>query len=606
MQKEAYEDVQHIVCGKFDNVINFTPCVSNTKNKRVRIGSKNPNKLKFKKYIPIATNGQVILFENKIYKIREFLQIVIDKNIKNLIMLTIQERTLILEALVDFNIDLSVFEVKFPIFEHIKYISNIHKNHSELVKLLDIIVNNLAIKGNSIVNQLTTEYLYKIERKLKFKKLYDIYFAQAYKGGYQEVFKLKEERSERIVIAFDFNSMFVDCMMGKFLEPKSIKYKKFNNQYNCHNIANGLYKVILKKPKDTFFKTFHPFKYVRFNKAFYFNLEEKQYVKILLFKNEIKYYQKFFQNIEIIEGFYNHSEIEHPLKTYAQNLYKTRIDYKKINNTVMSNLTKLKLITIHSATNPKKFITKYFKTKKELILYIESNYSINFPEHLSDIKKIVIIQDYKFFDIKKYSKGYKVKLRNFGTNESLYSFSSQIIANSRMKMIQTIENFLKYNSVEICYVNVDSIHISLHKSEVENFLSTYSYMISNKLGDLKIESMSKNGYWFDIGRYWLISDKNIDNYKNIFFNHKGNKLVFNKTRKIKFVKFDNFYKSIKTKYSNIYNTFTYNKRLIDNNDFLRYNFSEIYNFDVATTSICDEILKSKQVKISLFESISTV
>ncbi len=61
----------------------------------------------------------------------------------------------------------------------------------------------------------------------------------------------------------------------------------------------------------------------------------------------------------------------------------------------------------------------------------------------------------------------------------------------------------------------------------------------------------------------------------------------------------------------IFNSFSYNKKVIlddtiDNNNFGRYNYSEICNLDVAETTYNNEILKSKNFKINLYNKIATV
>ncbi len=582
---------QKIVCGKFDDKIHIT--LPQAKNKRIRIGSKNPNTLKTQVFQPISTDGKVILHNNTIYNTREFLA-EIDKSILNkIIVLTLREKELILEALVDFDIKVKVFEVIYPIFNHIKYISNIHKNYEELKSLL-YKVDEFDIKGKSLANNLSTEYLYKIERKLRFKNKLDYFFAFAYKGGYSEVFKLKEEREDRVIIAFDYNSMYVDSMMHKFIEPKSIKYKNFRGKKtNLDQLENGLYRVIFKNAKDTFFRKFHPFKYMKLNRSFYFNIEESQDIEILLFKNEIDYYKKFFNNIEIIEGFYSKKEIDHPLKEYAKNIYKERLKYKSENNTLMNDFCKFKLITIHSSTNAKRFKKMYFRTKEEIVNYLSFKYMIKFPNHLSSDGKLALIEDKNYFTFTKHQNGYQAKIINFNTYESVYSLSSQIIANSRIKMLQTIERFQQHNSVEVCYINIDSIHISIQKKELDKFLIKHKNIISNELGDLKIESISEKGYWFDVGRYWLISNKKVDIFKNSFFNQKNNsnKFVFNK--KLNYISISPQFTYVKTVYTNIYKAFSYHKKIVNPNldkiDFERYNFEEIYDLNVAQSSYTQEI-----------------
>jgi len=604
----------NIVCGKFDSNININQLyINNNKgSSKIRIGSINPNKLKSKIYSPISTDGQSILYQEKLYEVRNFLINTNKHILKQLIVLTIKEKNLILESLVDFNLDIDVFELKYPIFDHIRYISNIHKNYKELYYLLEKI-KLLNIKGKSLAHHLSTEYLYKIERKLRFKNKLDSYFAFAYKGGYQEVFKLKETRKERVVIALDFNSMYIDCMMGNFIEPKSIRYKNFRNlNIDITTLKNGLYRVILKNIKDTFFKDFHPFKYMKLNHSYYFKIENNQDIEILLFKNEIDYYMNFFEEIIIIEGFYSNKNIKHPLKNYAKNIYTQRLKYKSINNDTMDNLCKYKLITMHSATNSKRFKILYFKTIESIVIYMVNNYMINFPSDMNNIEKLNSIQDNNYFKFWKYNNGYKAKIINFNTYESIYSISSQIIANGRLKMIKTIEKFLTHNSVEICYSNIDSLHMSILKTEVDSFLLSNKDIISNKLGHLKIESISQNGYWFDVGRYWLMSNNEVDIYKNALFNSKNIKYKFIKNKKINIICKNDTFNYIKTVWLGIYKSFLYHKKLeenkksIDSINFKRYNYKEIQNLDVANYSCYYETLRSKKIKVDLFRDIATV
>lgn len=600
-----------ITCGKFDNNIYIDPEFISKGKERVRIGSINSNKLKTIKYIPISSDGINIKYKDNIYLSRDFFLKMDKKFLKNLIVLTYKERQLLLDILVDFDIDVKVFETLYPFFSYVKYISNIEKSYIELVNLLAK-VNELNIKGKSLAHNLSTEYLFKIERKLRYKNRYDYFFAFAYKGGYQEIFKLKEEREDRVIISFDFNSMYIDAMMGKFMEPKSIKYKKIINQPKIiDEIENGLYKVILKNPKKSFFCFFHPFKYVKMFQSFNFNLEENQEIELFLFKNEIIYYKNFFEKVELLEGFYNTKTINHPLKEEALKTYEERITYKKKGNQILNDFSKYKLITMHSSTNPKNFRNLFFTNKEQMINYLNDEFMLNFNDDISTDEKLYLMSKSNYFSFEKVKNGYKVKLIDYKNNKSIYSISAQIIANGRLKMIQTIEKFLQYESVEICYCNIDSLHISIKKDKVDDFLSKYSYMISNKIGDLKIETIAKKGYWFDIGRYWLIEGKNINLFRNTLFNHFGNKEIFLKSRIFKRLhKLDNF-TYVKTIYLNIYKSFTYSKKLdnentVDYANMIRYNFGEIKNLDVAYNSFNKEVLDSNNSKVKLFNKIATV
>lgn len=600
--------MKKIVCGKFDNKINFN-IFNNIK--RVRLGSINPNKLNIKNLIPIAIQNKTLLYNEKLYEVRDFFSSIKLEKLDKLIVLTIKEKDLILEELIDFNIDLYVFEIMYPIFNHIRYITNIHKNYGELIKLLEI-TQNLGIYGKKLTKQLSMEYSYKIERKLRFKNSYDKFFGFAYKGPYQEVFKLKEERKDRVIISFDFNSMFIDCMLGDFVDPKNILYKKYSTQnINIDDLSHGLYKVVLKNPKDTFFKNFHPFRYTRILQSFYFNLENNHQIEILLFKNELAYYKNFFYDFEIIEGFFSKRTIRHPLSNLAKEIYEDRVKYKENKNEIFANLMKLKLVTMHASSNPKKYKTSLFKTKQKLLEFLRNEYMLDLTN--IDDEDYYFIKNLKLFTIEKKEKYFKLKSICFDKNESIYSLSSQILANSRLKMLQTIEKFLTFTSLEICYCNVDSIHISIIETELTNFFKKFDYMISNKIGDLKIEAIAKRGYWFDVGRYWLKDEKNVILFKNMIFNSKietTNKFI--KSKRIKLVHKYKSFTFIKDIYKNLYHSFSYNKKIlfnsncIDNINFNRYNFEEIKSLQVANMTINNEILNSKRVKINLFNLISTV
>jgi hypothetical protein len=604
-------NIETIVCGKFDRNINIDFKQTRIPTEKIRIGSKNPKNFRYKRFEPIATNGKVIFCNNQTYDIRDFLTGFSKKISNNLIVLTVKERSLILEELIDFDLSVNVFETLYPIFSHIKYISNLNKNYNELKRMLSV-VKKMGIRGNSLAHYISNEHLFKIERKLRFKNGLDQFFALAYNGGYQEVFKLKEEREDRVVLAFDFNSMYAACLEGDFVEPKSVKYENFRKKnITTSQLYSGLYKVRLRIPCDSFFREFHPFKYRIINKSFYFNLEQNQEIELLLFKNEIEYYQKFFHEINILEGFYSKKTIKHPLIKNGEKLYKDRKKYKNDRNDLMHNLCKFKLVTMHSSTNQKKFKKLHFKTKDEIIRYLSLKYDVDFPKELSSEEKLLLIQDNKYFHFKKIRTGYKAKLIDFNGNETIYSLSAQIIATARVKMVKTIERFLRHSSVEICYSNIDSLHISIFKDEVDNFLLKHSDIISDKLGDLKIQAISDKGYWFDIGRYWLIKDKSVILFKNILFNHKSKKTKFSKNRELKFICKGEFFSYVKSIYVSIDNAFSYHKKIniddeIDRYNYNRYYIVEVFDLNVAGDTYNNEILKSKKIKMDLYNKIATV
>ncbi len=266
---------------------------------------------------------------------------------------------------------------------------------------------------------------------------------------------------------------------------------------------------------------------------------------------------------------------------------------------------------MHSSTNPKNFKNLYFHSKEKMLNYLSNEFMLALPSDISIDEKLYLISKSNYFTFIKVKNGYKVKCIDYKNNKSIYSISSQIIANGRLKMIQTIEKFLQFDSVEICYCNIDSLHISIQKDKVDDFLSKHSNMISNKIGDLKIETIASKGYWFDIGRYWLVEDKSVKLFRNALFNYLGNKEKFLKSRIFKRIhKLDNF-SYVKNIYLNIYKSFSYSKKLekkdsIDYKNMIRYNFEEIQDFDVAHNSVNKEVMDSSNKKTNLFNRIATV
>jgi hypothetical protein len=600
-----------VVSGKFGQDVDIGKICTQKCSKRIRIWSKHQKELRAIKYTPISTDGVSIYNGSCKSFIRDYFNSHLIVNSINLIVLTSKEKFLILSEIVENEINLTVFEEVFTDVKNISYISNIEKQFNILKKYI-IRKEKSIFKGNSFSNFFTNSHLYKIERKIRFKNGYDRIFALAYNGGYQEVFKLKEERKDRVIIALDFNSMYSSCMEGDFAEPKSLKYINLRDkQVSLDSLLNGLYRVKLIKPKDSlFFNNYHPFTYNICTKKFKFDLNGVGEIETLLFKNEVLFYSKYFEEVKLMECIISNKKIKHPLWPRAQREYKKRISYalnKDFNN---ERISKYNLLTMHSSSNTKQYIYRYFRNKEDILKHLELNYMVSFPYNLSNDEKILLLIKSDYFSLQKKGNGFLLKMINFSNNKAVYSLSAQVIANSRLKMIKTIEKLLGHNTVEICYANIDSIHISIKSENVVSFFKSFKGIISERLGDFKIQAISDRGYWFDVGRYWLFKDNNVNLYKNAIFNHKGSCSKFSRNRKIKIICENEKFKYVKSAYASIENAFTYHKRLqlnddVDKIDCFRYRLEEIRDLDVAGETYNQEILNSRGIKISLFNKLAT-
>jgi hypothetical protein len=607
--KKDNSDLQRVVLGRFDSTISLTDVESPRHLKPIRIASKKPSDVQFFDFEPIATDGESIFHNNKCYPSRDWLSNLAKTTASRLIVLTVKERNLLLDVLVDMNFDVHVFEVNFPIFNEVRYVSCMRTNHATLVKMLAQL-HKKGIRGRSLGEATSTEFLYRIERKLRFKNGFDRYFSLAFRSPYQEVFRLNEERSDRVIIAFDFNSMYASCMRGRFLEPKAIRYIDFRgSQKSVEALAAGFYRVLLKCPKPGFFRACHPFRYAIQNKQFYFELDGNHELEILLFNNEIEVYARYFDKVEILEGFVSSTTVVHPLLAKAENVYNKRQHYKKQSNMGMEAFCKFQLATMHSATNQRRYIKRHFHTLEEILIWLDKYGLFEFPAEFAIEEKLRIAHYCRHLNIRQATNGFIAKMLRFDSPSNVFSLSAQINANSRIVMIRTIERFLKHSTVELCYCNVDSLHISINKSELNSFLKAHSDIISDRMGDLKIQAIADKGYWFDIGRYWLFKKQEIVLFRNQIFNQKMSQYPFIRFKKINLICKGDVFSYLKTRYFTIEKSFSYVKKVHTNTlgevtDYCRYNYHEVSSLDTACETLDQEILRSKLLKIKLFDKIA--
>ena len=147
------------------------------------------------------------------------------------------------------------------------------------------------------------------------------------------------------------------------------------------------------------------------------------------------------------------------------------------------------------------------------------------------------------------------------------------MANTRIHLLELYEKI--HNSskeFELCYCNIDSLHISIPSDKEELFKDTIKDLISpTELGKLKIESITNRGIWFEPGRYWLFNDNKLVNFKNTIFNdnNKDYKCVF---KKIEYLDKRNDYKVNYFSLFKVLQTVIYASR----------SFSSLYLFSIAS------------------------
>ncbi|CAG9165235.1 hypothetical protein LMG23992_00379 [Cupriavidus laharis] len=598
-----------IVCGKLDNRISFESVQQRELISVRRIASDNPNEIKKVKYLPISTDGRRIMCDGKTWHAEEFLDSLQRAENGRLVVLTLKEYLLILESISIRDIRLSVLELDYPIFEDITYNSSLRVNLDVLNKLLRK-VESLGIQGGSLARDQSCKNLHAVARKLRFKNGLDRCFFFAYKEGYQEVFKLREAREDRTIIAFDFNSMFADCMKGQFCEPRNIRYRAFaERRVEPQDLQEGIYRVLLRGAKEGFFLDKHPFLYKLIGKTHRFRLAKGDSVETILFKNEIEYYKKFFCVIEIKEGICSSKTISHPLYNKATSQFSRRKYYKSRLDTIMESYCKVSLQMMHSATNQRVLKKKRFDSMRDVLDFLSINFQLSFASHASFAYVERFLRKSKYFHLKEVGQQLELSYLDIAADSLVFSLSAKVVANARVKMIQTIERFLESKSVEICYANIDSIHISIKNSDLEEFLRQHKDLISDEIGCLKIQAVADEGYWFDVGRYWLKKGGKVVLFRNKEFNHPRARDQFAKKRKVIVLSKSEAFSHVGCRFVSIENSFSYSKRLKADSpekmvEFERYSFQEVSSAAAADIAEANELMKSKRIKADLFRRIA--
>lgn len=541
---------------------------------------------------------------------------------KTILVLTTRERHYLRVACGFTNLKIMALEKELPFLENIKFISDAKRNYCYLERRFS---KCRALYGRPF-SYYSGYFFNKIAKKIKRISVLDQQFALTQPGGIQEVFKLTDLRENRRIITYDFNSMYPSCIVNTlFPDPSSLRYREFNCVYNGkQNIGYGVYHVLLIGPKDEFIKKFHSIKYYYLLKPYSFQINDDDVIETLLHTNEIEFYAKHFQEIKIIEGVYSENGIRHPLANAIKKLYKRRLAAKKNNNKEIESYIKKQLTICCSATKMSKKITYTLKPKDidAIFDYLEM-LGIDIPEHMPRsifLHKVTSRNKFSFVN-----DGDKIIFKSpcyLGANQ-VSTFASYLFAEARVKMLNTLEYIMNFKEClpEICYVNVDSVHISVPTEYAEKLKK---YMIEGKLADttedkekntpqlgkLKLENEVDKGIWMSPGRYWLIKENKLENYVNALMNIKRIHAIappvktFDIRRTI-----DEDLAFLSQKKITIGKCLSFSKKLSatkdDNNQqFERFSYNEIKDYKSIEETIEAEKLRSSSRILDLYHSIN--
>lgn len=598
-----------ITCGRHDSQLSLSQAANPAFRVQSRIWSAKPKPAQTFPYIPIATDGSTVFHDGKLHLARVFLERLNPLERRRLLTLTCREVDLLLPICLDFDSIATPLEVAFPVFQGIKYGKPLSSRWNELVARLALL-RKIGIRGPTLSSPFVSAASYKIERALRTKNGLDRFFALAPAAPYQEVFKLREERRERTIVALDFNSMFGSCMQGEFPEPRSLKYRLHDGQESIsENLPIGLYRAVLSFPKSEFFSNFHPMKFALLGTSFPFRMAHDQAIEALFTDNELQYYAKHFSCVRIIESITSEKSVTHPLAREAQRLYRERLRAKAAGQKIKEKALKVRLATLHSATSQRRFQTKFFTNPEKLLQYVSETFQVRFPKSMPVKEKLKRLGGFRFIRIKFEQHGIRARILNHAAADALHAFTSRVVANARVKMMHLLAHIAAFENADICYVNADCVHVSVERDRLQLFLQTLSDQLSDDMGGLRVQCIADKGYWFEPGRYWLTRDGEVVQFANKTFNHPGASTKFQRRRRLRTAYRGEVVSFAADKFLSIERAFSYNKRLmpagIDDQDYCRYTFPEVSNLEVAGDSIEREVLRSKDDKIQLFERIAT-
>lgn len=561
------------------------------------------NKEKKHNFLLIGTNGDEVCSGSgsNCMSVETFFES-LDSSVP-LLVSTVREWELLLPFICMYGSKIQVLEKDFPVFDDIRYSKSALTNLKQL-KSKSSLLRRYGILGKTLASSLLPKLKRKFFRKVTKKTNFDLLFAFADHSPLREVFNLAEERSGRCVVALDVNSMYLHCMTGKFGDPQSLRRLESTDNLDCGALPRGLYRVAISQPKNDFIRHYHPF---TLNADLYklpFKFSDTDKIDTYLSSDEIKYYSKHFHSIDILEGFVFEQELFHPLLRDGIRLFNKK---NKVESGVRKNILKSSLNYMHTVSSRRKYKNIKCACFDELKAILHSH--LNIPSDISDINDAIQLSKRagSLFYIDILENGYNLVLRDFNGRSIVNSFSYEVIARSRIYMLELLEKLLEFDGLDVCYINVDSFHVSISVEKKEAFYKHFSEILSpSELGKLKVEAVSERGYWIELGQYYLLTADEMDKYKVGKMKSPGNKAAVQSRRVLKGIMSDLGINYIVNRNMKIQNSFTYKKKtIIEEQEVkqLRFDSQQIANVSQREYLISQEIVVSKPLKLRLLKKI---
>ncbi|WP_157084431.1 hypothetical protein [Sediminimonas qiaohouensis] len=389
-----------------------------------------------------------------------------------------------------------------------KYRDNSIKNFNSLKYILKRYKKHIEKPGSFCDQKWKT-----ICNSIRFKTEHDARFYLAWHLPIQDAYALEESRSNRRVIALDYNSMYPSCMQYDFPQPSTLDYVSLNRNFSeGESLRFGLYRCVLHPPISEFIRKYNPFRSFFAGRYLGAALNEPIFVDLNEF--EIQYFHRHFARIEMIDGIVSEQRISHPLAREVQRSYARRRHYLTQGNKALADREKF-LMTLLASTAHRPRVSRQTFTSREFAgEYLRRNFGVFLEEASPLCMSTRWMGGQKGITVSVSSESSIVNSPELFDGSTCFEFNQRIVARSRIVLLEMMERLAKEDpSVEICYANIDSIHASVPEEKCDAILATLRSESTDKLGSFKIEEVTRFGLWLEPGRYWLYSET-VERFRN--------------------------------------------------------------------------------------------
>lgn len=403
-----------------------------------------------------------------------------------------------------------------PWLPPVKYYESSRKNFRNLEAIIKKFRQHLVIPAS-----FCDEKWNKVCNSIRMTSNSDIRFYSAWHLPLQDTYILEERREDRSVIALDVNAMYAHCMQRHFPDPARMHHVVYNRDVTPGEILPiGLFRCTLKGPSTDFIRKHNPFRTYFAGRYLASEISERVFIDLNEF--EVAFYQRHFWKIHISDAVVSEKWISHPLARDAKRSFARRLHYLSHQNKPLADREKFLSTLLASCTHRPRRLRRAFETPDLAEEYLSKRFGIILGKDGPDRFAETRLRGQKGITASTTGGNVFCEVPNLFDGSASFVFGQRIVAQSRIKLLELMEKVsLVAPNSEICYVNIDAIHFSLPSKCVNSALKILRSSISDRMGGLKIEVITRHGLWLEPGRYWLYSDK-VCKFSNRSISHRGN------------------------------------------------------------------------------------